>query len=164
MPNIASGIISRMIVYFDGDVKRINHALKVYSFAKSLGELENIGTEKLEILEAAAILHDIGIKESERKYSSASGRYQEMEGPPVARGILQEIGADGRFIDRVCFLVGSHHTYSKIDDVDFQILVEADFLVNIYEDGMKKEEVESIKKKYFKTVSGESYLESMYGL
>jgi hypothetical protein len=160
--NIVSATMKKMIKYFDGDVKRINHALKVHGFAKSIGELENIPEDKLGILEVAAILHDIGIKESERKYSSSAGKYQEIEGPPVAQDILQEFSLNEEFTDRVCYLIGNHHTYSKIDDVDFQILVEADFLVNIFEDGMTREQIESIKQKYFKTNAGLCFLNSMY--
>lgn len=160
--NIVSAITEKMIKYFDGDVKRINHAIKVYGFAKHIGELENISENKLKILEVAAILHDIGIKESERKYSVSSGKYQEIEGPPVARDILKEFNESDEFVDRVCYLIGNHHTYSKIDDIDFQILVEADFLVNIFEDGMTKEQIEVIKHKYFKTNTGLCFVNSMY--
>ncbi|MCR4436564.1 MAG: HD domain-containing protein [Clostridiales bacterium] len=162
MVNIVSAITKKMIDYFDGDVKRINHALKVYGFAKSIGELENMPEEKLKILETAAILHDIGIKESERKYSSSAGKYQEMEGPPIARDILQEFELSEEFLDRVSYLIGNHHTYSKIDAIDFQILAEADLLVNIFEDSMDKEQIKTIRQKYFKTNTGLCYLDGMY--
>ncbi len=160
---MASNVIKKMILYFEGDLKRINHALKVYALAKSIGELEEVSGEKLQILVVASILHDIGIKESEKKYSSSAGKYQQIEGPPVARDLLQEFHLSPEFIDRVCYLIGNHHTYTKIDDIDFQILVEADFLVNIFEDELGKEQVNSIKQKYFKTGTGLSYLVSMYG-
>ena len=162
MMSNASTSIKKMIGYFDGDVNLINHTLKVYGFARSIGELENITDEKLQILEVAAILHDIGIPESIRKYSSAAGNYQEIEGPPIARDILQDLSLSKDFLDRVCYLVGHHHTYNKIDDIDFQILVEADFLVNIYENDMEKKQIETIKQKYFKTNTGISYLDNMY--
>lgn len=155
-------IIAKMINYFGRDIKRINHALKVYGFAKGIGEAENIDRETLEILQAAAVLHDIGIKESEKKYRSSSGKYQEIEGPPVAREILAEFCLDNEFVDRVCYLIGSHHTYSRIDNIDFQILVEADFLVNIYEDNLSEHAIRLIKDNYFKTQSGTFILENMY--
>lgn len=159
---MTSSVIKKMILYFEGDIKRINHALKVYAFTKSIGELEGVSGEKLQILELASILHDIGIKESEKKYSSSAAKYQQIEGPPVARDFLQEFNISQHFIDRVCFLIGNHHTYTRIDDIDFQILVEADFLVNIFEDNLGKEQVTSIKQNYFKTKTGLSYLDSMY--
>lgn len=159
---LVSDVVNKMILYFDGDVRRINHAMKVYSFAKTIGELENIGNDKLLILEVAAVLHDIGIKESERKYNSSAGNYQEIEGPAVAKDILEEFNLDKNFVDRVCYLIGHHHTYNKIDDVDYQILIEADFIINIFEDSIEKERVEIIKNKYFKTESGIHLIDSMY--
>lgn len=162
MSQLSGLVMKKMIEYFDGDVRRINHAIKVYGFAKSIGELEGIAGEKLDILETAAILHDIGIKLSEIKYSSSAGKYQEIEGPPVARDILKEFDPDSAFTERVCYLIGNHHSYGKIDGVDFQILVEADFLVNIFEDGMERSQIETICRKYFKTATGTRILESMY--
>lgn len=160
--NYSGKIIKKMIEYFGADVRRINHALKVYGYAKSMGELEKLSREEQEILEISAILHDIGIKEAERKYSSAAGMYQEIEGPPVAREILSKYTISEENKDRVCHLIGNHHSYSKIDGIDFQILVEADFLVNIFEDDIQREQVEIIEQKYFKTKSGRKFIESMY--
>ncbi|CUH96675.1 hypothetical protein P22_2765 [Propionispora sp. 2/2-37] len=154
--------MNQLIAYFQGDVRRINHALKVYGLAKSIAEMEKLPAATQEVLEAAAILHDIGIKNSEQKYNSAAGTYQELEGPPVAKALLRELNLPVEIIDRVCFLIGHHHTYSKIEGVDFQILVEADFLVNIFEDGIKKEQIKVIRDKYFKTAAGKALLDSMY--
>lgn len=162
MKAFISDIMSKMIEYFDGDVRRINHAIKVHSFAKIIGELEKISKEKLRILEVAAILHDIGIKESERKYSSSAAKYQELEGPPVACDILKSFELSKDFMDRVSYLIGNHHTHSKIDDIDFQILIEADFIVNIFEDSITKEQIKVIKQKYLKTNTGRTFVESMY--
>jgi HD superfamily phosphodiesterase len=116
----------------------------------------------MKIIQIAAILHDIGIKESERKYNSSSGKYQEMEGPAIAKEILKNFNLEESLTERVCFLIGNHHTYNKIDDIDFQILVESDFIINIFEDNIQKEQVKNIKDKYFKTKTGTNYLENMY--
>lgn len=162
MDNIASKVMKDMINYFDGDIRRINHALKVYSFSKTIGELEELHREEQIILELAAILHDIGIKNSEIKYNSSAGNYQETEGPPVAREILSKYGLEPEAVERICFLIGNHHSYKNIGKEDFQILVEADFLVNIFEDNIKNEEVVRIKEKYFKTETSKNLIESMY--
>ena len=154
-------VLNEMIAYFGSDVRRINHAIKVYSFATAIGRTENLDTQSVQILEIAAILHDIGIPVSENKYGSCIGKYQELEGPPIARAILEKIGTPANIIDRVCFLIGNHHTYTKIDNIDFQILVEADFLVNIFEDEMYSS-VKSIGDKYFKTRTGSQILNTLY--
>lgn len=159
---IISKAIEKMILYFDGDVRRINHALKVHGLARSIGRLEGMEGDALVVLEAAAVLHDIGIKVSEEKYGSAAGKYQEIEGPPVVRKLLEDMGLKEEFLGRVCFLVGHHHTYGKINALDFQVLIEADFLVNIFEDTMNPEQVKSISEKYFKTEAGNLFLSSMY--
>lgn len=162
MTEITSKIIEKLILYFDGDARRINHALKVFGFAGAIGQLEGMKEEELQTLEAAAVLHDIGIKQSETKYGSAAARYQEMEGPGVARELLADLGLGNSIMERICHLIGNHHTYGKIDGLDFQILVEADFLVNIFEDAIDKEQVNSIVQKYFKTPAGIRFAASMY--
>lgn len=159
---IISNIANIMIKYFEGDIKRINHALKVYSFAKTIGELEQVSKDDLFILEISALLHDIGIKISEQKYNSSNGKYQEIEGPPVAKKLLSSFNLDSSIVGRVCYLIGNHHSYDKIDAVDFQILVEADFLVNIYEDEIPKDNIAVIEEKIFRTASGKELLKSIY--
>ncbi len=155
-------VVKLMIEYFGNDVRRINHALKVHGFAKNIARMEGLKGEDMLVLEVAAVLHDIGIKESERKYGSSAGNYQEMEGPKVALELLEGFDLPKGFRDRVAYLIGNHHSYDKIDGIDFQILVEADFLVNIFEDSMWESQVESIKKKYFFTKTGTDYLCMLY--
>ena len=162
MKDKTSIIINEMISYYAKDPRRVNHFLKVFSFAKSIGELERLNEETQDILEVASIMHDIGIKISEEKYNSCAGNYQEIEGPPIEREMLLKFKFDEKFIDRVCYLIGHHHTYSKIDGIDYQILIEADFLVNIYEDEIKSSQIESVKEKHFKTKVGIEFLTNLY--
>ena len=144
----------KMIEYYSGDPKRIQHFIKVHSFAKMIGALEGLNASTQNILEIAAIIHDIGIKISEEKYSNCNGKLQEQEGPAIAKKMLTELNYDDKIIERVCYLVGHHHTYNNIDGIDYQILVEADFLVNMYEDGLNKEAILSAYNKIFRTKSG----------
>ena len=155
-------IVEDMLTYFKNDVARINHALKVYSFSKIISEKESITKKKSQVIYIAAIFHDIGIKKAEEKYSSFAGEYQEQEGPPVAREILDQYDFSDNILDRVCFLIGNHHSYDKIDGIDFQILVEADFLVNIFDENMSSQQIESIKDNIFKTETREFLLREMY--
>ena len=155
-------ITEKMIAYDKGDIPRIEHFMKVYGYAAAIGKLEKLDPATQEILETAALLHDIGIKVSEEKYHSSAGKYQEIEGPAEARRLLMEAGADQELTHRVCWLIGHHHTYSNIRDIDHQILVEADFLVNIYEDNLPVEAVRKVREKIFKTRAGLSLLDRMY--
>ena len=155
-------IMEKMVGYFGHDTKRINHALKVFAFAQIISSREPLDAGMQEIIAYTALLHDIGILEAERKYTSSSGKYQQIEGPPIARQILTDLGISASIIDRVCFITGNHHTYSKIDGIDFQIIVEADFLVNIFEDDLGREAIESIGVRIFKTTAGKNLLRILY--
>lgn len=157
-----SGLIMKAVEYDKGDPKRINHFMKVYAYAKSIGEAEQLPAEDMEALEAAAVLHDIGIHNAERLRGSSAGKYQETEGPPVAAEILRELGADEELVRRVCDMVGRHHTYSGIDSAALQILIEADLLVNIYEDNMGAGEIQKIGDSIFKTASARKLLDLIY--
>ncbi len=158
-------LIQAAISFDRGDAKRIQHFLKVYEFAALLGRLENLPEETQAILETAAILHDIGIHAAEEKYHSSAGKYQEIEGPAPARAILQRLGGyEETFIERVCYLIAHHHTYNVVDAVDYQILLEADFLVNAYEDNLSKEAITSFRDKVFHTASGIQLLQTIYGI
>jgi hypothetical protein len=159
-------VLGKMILYFGTDAKRIQHAMKVYSFALVLWEAQakdkGIGQEdpRKETLLLAAILHDIGIHEAERKYASTAGKYQEIEGPSIAGLILTECGCEASVSKRVCYLIGHHHTYQMIDELDFQILVEADLLVNLEEDAMDQHAITAVRSKYMKTAGARMILDS----
>ena len=60
------------------------------------------------VILCAAYLHDIGIQESERKHQSTAPEYQEQEGPPIARTLLEKLGAKDALIDEVCDIIGHH--------------------------------------------------------
>ncbi|MDO4288005.1 MAG: HD domain-containing protein [Eubacterium sp.] len=162
MNTIISQLVGEMIDYQAGDPKRIGHLLKVYGFASAIGKKEKVDESLQKTIEIAAVLHDVGIKLSEEKYHSSAGNYQEIEGPPVAKMMMQRHNLPEALIERVCFLIANHHTYGSIVALDYQILIEADFLVNIYEGSYNKKQIESIYKKYFKTETGRHFLETMY--
>lgn len=153
-----------MIHYYNGDPKRIQHFTKVHSYAKLIGELEKLPEEELFVLEAAAYTHDIGIKPAEEKYGSCGGKLQEQEGPAVAKEMLGRLGFGEQVIERVCYLIGHHHTYEHIDGRDYQILVEADFIVNLYEDRAEEQAVRTALSRIFKTASGRRICGEMFGI
>lgn len=161
--DIHARLISEMIAYYRGDPRRVQHFLKVCQFAGTIAALEGLSEGERFVLQTAAIVHDIGIRESERKYKSAAGKYQELEGPPVARALLTRLGFAAQVTERVCYLVGHHHTYSGIDGPDYQILVEADFLVNLYEDQSSKEAAQKAYERIFKTDTGRRFCRELFG-
>ena len=155
-------LIMEMTRYYSGDPKHIQHFMKVYAYARMIGEMEGLDRKTQHMLETAAIVHDIGIKESMKKYGDSAGHHQEQEGPAVAENMLERLGYEGDIIKRVCYLVGHHHTYQGIDGLDYQILVEADFLVNLYENGSSIDAVLAAMDGVFVTESGKDILRDMF--
>lgn len=151
-----------MIELYNGDSNRIQHFCKVHSYAKLIGETENINKDTLFVLEAAALTHDIGIHICEEKYGACNGKLQEKEGPPIAEKLLTDMGFRNEITDRVIYLIAYHHTYNDIDGIDYQILVEADFLVNMHEDKLSREAIETAYNKIFRTETGKKICKEMF--
>lgn len=154
-----------MISYDNGDPKRIQHTTKVHAYASLIGIGEGLAEETQFILESAALVHDIGIRASEKKYGHQNGKLQEQEGPAVARELLTRIGGyTDEQMQRICWLIAHHHTYHVCDDMDYQILIEADFLVNLYEDNESKEAIQKVRETIFRTKSGLKIFDDMFGI
>lgn len=153
----------RMMDFDKGDAKRIQHFLKVHAYARLIAKAEKVTPHQQFIIEAAALVHDIGIHPAESKYGRCDGKLQEQEGPAPARRLLEEAGVEQTDIDRIAWLVGHHHTYHPVDGLDHQILIEADFLVNLYEDGANSEAVHQAYERIFRTDAGKELCRLMFG-
>jgi len=141
--------------YFQKDFKRIAHATKVARYAEQIVKQE--GGDPAIVL-PAGYLHDIGIKEAERKYQSSAARYQEQEGPPIARDILTRLGARQELIDEVCDIIGHHHHPRDEETLNFKVLFDADLIVNLEENHkdqpIEREKLERTLAKSFFTETG----------
>ena len=149
-------LFTAAIEYNAGDPRRIQHLTKVWAFARALAQAEGLSGDALKTLEAASILHDIGIHEAERKHNSSAGPYQEQEGPTVARPLLETAGASAAAMERVCFLIAHHHTYTASKDLDLRILV------NAYEDALPEASCRVANERIFHTKTGKHYLQALY--
>lgn len=141
--------------YFKADFKRIGHAMRVARHAEHIGKKE--GTN-LAVVLSAAYLHDIGIHEAERKHNSTAATYQEQEGPPIARAILEKLGAKPELIDEVCDIVAHHHHPRPEETRNFKVLFDADLITNLEENHkdspMDPEKLNNIIEKSFLTAAG----------
>lgn len=98
------------------------------------------------------------------KYGRCTGDLQEKEGPAYARELLAAFDLPQEDIQRICYLVAHHHTYDSIDGLDYQILVEADFLVNLYEQQTSPEGIASTLDRIFKTQTGSRLCEALFAV
>ena len=76
--------------------------------------------------------------------------------------MLENLDVDPTIVERVCWLIAHHHTYIDIQGIDYQILVEADFLVNAYEDNMSIDAIRKIDNNIFRTRTGKKFLNTMF--
>jgi HD superfamily phosphodiesterase len=136
---------------FGRDFKRIAHAVKVARYAEEIVKAERGDPA---VVLSAAFLHDIGIKEAERKFNSTAARYQEEEGPPIAREILTKLGARPEMIEEVCDIIGHHHHPRDPETVNYKCLYDADLIVNLEENQKERSIaaerlVKTIEKSFF---------------
>ena len=121
-----SGIMQKMISFSEGNIHDIDHLIKVWAYARTIGVLEHLDEETQFILEAAAITHDIACPLCREKYGSTNGKYQEEEGMPLVEEFFKGSDLTDQQIERIKYLVGHHHTLTDISGSDYQILIEAD--------------------------------------
>lgn len=159
-------LLDAMIAYYSGDPARSQHFMKVYAYAKLIGLEEGLDPRTQHILETAAIVHDIGIKASEEIHGKGicDGKKQEKYGPPIAAQMLRELGEPEDVVERVAFLVSRHHTFEGVDGPDWQILLEADYVVNAYEEGASESAIRTTLVKVFKTSAGKKLLSAVFAL
>ncbi len=160
--DVVSHIMERMISFSRGNLHDITHLMKVWGFARTIGVAEGLPENEQLILEVAAILHDIACPLCREKYGVAEGWRQELEGAPMAREFLQESPLSEEQKQRVSFLVGHHHTLKDIQGRDYQILVEADYLVNAEESGFSPKARAAAKHDFFRTPTGIRLLDSLF--
>lgn len=146
-------LIDEMKKVFGEDRKRINHALTVLDYAEKIQIVE--GGDPL-VVKAAAILHDIGILAAEKKHGSSAAKYHQIEGPPIAKRILQNCNLDDQTIEHICKIIANHHSAKNIDTIEFKIIWDADHLVNIHDEfpSATKPKLEKIINDVFKTCTG----------
>ena len=136
--------------------------IRVWTYAKTIGELEELDKNTQYILEVAAITHDIACPLCREKYGNTNGKYQEEEGMSMVRKFLSECGMNDKEIERVAYLVGHHHTFNAIDDIDYQILIEADYIANASENGYSQRNIENSMQRIMKTESSKRIIKSIF--
>lgn len=151
-------VIAQMKAVFKDIPYGVDHSLHVLTDAEAIMDGEGIVGIERELIAIVAILHDVGAIEAQRKYGSMDGAYQEIEGPPIARRILEDLHYDKQFIERACFIIGHHHTPSQIDGIDFQIQWESDMLANLEYMDIRTDEqkLQQYIDENFKSATGKS--------
>ena len=159
---MVSKIMKKMITYSDGNIHDIDHLIRVWTYAKTIGELEKLNSDTQFILEVAAITHDIACPLCREKYGNTNGKHQEEESVPLVRRFLADMDIKHEHIERIVFLVSHHHTFLNIDAIDWQILVEADYIANASENEYSRQNIRRFIKEIAKTKSGLELIKEVF--
>jgi hypothetical protein len=152
--HLCDRLIVSMKAVFGDDQRRIDHALKVLEYADAIMESErNVSAV---VVRAAAVLHDIGTHEAERKHGSTAAKHQELEGPPIARKILEDQHVNSEEIEHVCRIIANHHCGEDIETPESCVVWDADWLVIIPDEFDLKDRprIEGLVERVFKTDTG----------
>ncbi len=159
---IVAAAIEKMIDFYNGNLHDINHFLKVWAMAKTIGEQEKLDSHTQEILELTAVVHDISCPLCREKYGNTGGKNQELESPSLVTAFFAELPVAPSDVARISWLVAHHHTYTNVDGIDHRILLEADFLVNAGESDYSQAAIQSARQRVFQTDTGIRLLDSIY--
>lgn len=157
-------IMEKMIAFSDGNIHDVDHLIRVWTYAKTIGEMEGLDADTQYILEVSAITHDIACPLCREKYGNTNGKYQEEEGAPMVRTFLSDCGMDDEQLERVAYLVGHHHSFHEIDGIDYQILIEADYIANASENGYSQTNVINFMNRIMATESGKRLTKAVFCL
>ncbi len=157
-------LIEEMESYFGDKQGLIDHTMAVYGYANQLNKTE--GGNPL-VVKAGALYHDIGIPEAKRVHGSSAGKYQEIEGPPIAQSILNKLDVEPESVDHVCNIIANHHTTqdeTTVNTIEFQIVWDADGLVNHANRklGNNNEEITQVIEKLFRTPTGQQMAKGLF--
>lgn len=137
----------RMKQYHDGDPKKVQRFVRVYTLAKSIGEMEKLSDEEQYVLELAAVVHDV-----------------QGDRIPVVRDILRECGVSEASAMRVCHMVENIENYEHIGTLDHQILIEAKLIVDFKEQNTPEKEIIRKAEDIFITNTGKLFLKRAFHL
>ena len=136
----------QMKLFYHGDPMKIQHFVRVYTLARSIGELERLPDEEQEYLELASLVHGVGGSD------------------PLAavRDILRACGVEEEVIMHVCHIVTNMENYEHIASLEHQIFIEARSIVDFKENDVKTDEIIKTAEKRFITNSGKLFLKRAF--
>ena len=159
---IKAQMIQAMVEFYGGSTHDVEHFLKVYGYASTIGKLEGLDEWTQDVLEMTAIVHDISCPLCREKYGSTNGKNQEWESEAILRPFLVPFRLPEDMLERIVFLVCHHHTYDGVDGLDWQILLEADYLVNARESVYSLEAIRTFRENIARTAAGKQLIDTIY--
>ena len=155
-------VLLKMLRRPEETLEDINHLMKVYTFAGCIARGEGLSDEEVRTTELSAILHDISCPLCRKLYGNTHWSYQEAHGETLIYDFFQGEQMPENEVKEIAYIVSHHHTYSAVNGTPFQILYEADFLVNAGEQHYEKTAVLQMRNEAFRTKTGIELLHTIY--
>ncbi len=92
----------------------------------------------------------------------SDGKHQESKGVFPVRDFLRDTDLSKAQIDRAAFLVGLHYIYTAVEGKDYQILLEAEHIANVIENGYSKENIRRFMEKIMRIDSGKALTRQIF--
>lgn len=143
-----SRVALKMKTYYHGDTVKVQHFVRVYTLAKTIGELEKLSEEEQENLELAAVVHNV----------------EGDEPIPTVRDILNSCGVEPDTAMRVCHIVENQSNYEHIGSLDHQIFIEAKKIVEFKELNTPSDEIVRFAEERFITNYGKMFLKRAFNI
>ena len=163
MKDIVTQIHKEVVEYFAStDYSQIGHTEAVHNFAQLLGKLEAYDDRRQAMIEISALLHDIGCPNAKEKYGNTNAPNQEKEGKPKAAEILAkyELKAEDKAL--IAEAVGCHHHIKQLQEMGFELLAEADLIVNLLEGYYKMEQAQNLYETCVSSARGKELFKNMF--
>jgi hypothetical protein len=159
-PELRAQLIDAMEATFEGSVGRIDHAKTVLGHAETI--LANEPGDETVVV-TVAILHDIGVMPALKSRGESNHHDQEVDGPPMARAILEGLGFAPAVTQQVCDIIAHHHN-GQMESPEFSIMWDADWLVNFpgYLDNADAADRTAAITKIFRTETGAALARELF--
>ena len=155
-------IMLKMISESAGNLADIEHYVKVTCYARMIAEAEGLDEKTKWLCEAEAIVHDISCPLCRKKYGNTNHQMQEKESEALLREFFSSSDVSDEDLKRIIAVISRHHSPERIDGIDNQILIEADYLVNANQSNYQPSAILAFRNTYFRTACGTRMLDLMY--
>jgi HD superfamily phosphodiesterase len=163
MKELVTCLHKEVIEYFaETDIAQISHTEAVHNFAQLIASLENCNEYQQSLIEMSALLHDIGCPNAKKKYGNTNPPNQEKEGKPLAKAFLDNYPMPDKDKELLAEVVGAHHHLHVLRELGFEILAEADLIVNLLEGYYKMEQAQHLYECFVSTKSGKELYYNMF--
>lgn len=155
--------VTEFYIAYPPALEQITHTQTVAAYTRLIAVGEGWGGDRLELVETAAWLHDIGCPAARRLYGNSLPVHQQEEGRRLVEEWLRdEAGLTAVEKEWLAAVVGSHHRFDAAHELHFEPLFEADLIVNMAEGYYQLSQAAHFYDKMLTTATGRSLFHALF--